>query len=144
MNVLLIPANIISDQLEELEESKEGIIFAQERIRELENNLLFLYDLLNDSLMILHNQMKEKQQFIFFTASKILSQKEMSLNKLSEKLAEKLNLSFSTIKWNITRLRDLGLFESNGQRGNTKTTIMLTQLGASLYSNFAQSKKIRL
>jgi len=144
VNVLLIPANIISDQLEELEESKEGIIFAQERIRELENNLLFLYDLLNDSLMILHNQMKEKQQFIFFTASKILSQKEMSLNKLSEKLAEKLNLSFSTIKWNITRLRDLGLFESNGQRGNTKTTIMLTQLGASLYSNFAQSKKIRL
>jgi hypothetical protein len=60
---------------------------------------------------------------------------------LSDILSEKFEFSFSTIKWNLTKLRDIGLFETYGERGNTKTILMLTHLGLSLYSNFAQTKK---
>ena len=140
MNVLLTPAIIQIEELERIEESKEGIIFAQKRIKELENNLIFLNDLYNKSLFTLFDQLKDKQQYIFFAASKILIEDKISLNKLSDILSKKLNLSFSTIKWNLTKLRDIGLFETFGERGNTKTILMLTHLGLSLYSNFAQSR----
>lgn len=141
MNVLLAPAIIQLEKLERIEESKEGIIFAQKRIQELENSLIFLNELYNQSLIILLEQLKDKQQSIFFAASKILTKKNISLNKLSDILSERFDLSFSTIKWNLTKLRNIGLFETNGERGNRKTILMLTHLGLSLYSNFAQTKK---
>ena len=141
MNVLLAPAIILPEELERIEESKEGIIFARKRIKELENNLIFLKEMYNQSLIILLNQLKEKQQQIFFAASRILTKKNISLNKLSDILSEKFELSFSTIKWNLTKLRDIGLFETYGERGNTKTILMLTHLGLSLYSNLAQTRK---
>lgn len=140
MNILLFPTSLTNKQLEE-DYLEEGIIFAQRRIIELENNLLFIQDILNKSLDIIYNQLKDKQKAIFYIASKLLKKDYISINKLSEKIAEKMNLSFSTTKWNITRLRDLGLLETNGQRGNTKTTISLTQLGFSLYLALSQRKK---
>ncbi len=140
MNILLFPASLITRQLEE-DYSEEGIIFAQRRIIELENNLLFIQDILNQSLLIIYNQLKDKQKSIFYIASKLLKKDITSINRLSEKIAEKMNLSFSTAKWNITKLRDLGLLETNGQRGNIKTTISLTQLGFSLYLALSQSKE---
>ncbi len=137
---MLFPTSLMTKQLEE-DYSEEGIIFAQRRIIELENNLLFIQDILNQSLHIIYNQLKDKQKKIFYIASKLLKKDNISINKLSEKIAEKMNLSFSTAKWNITRLRDLGLLETNGQRGNTKTTISLTQLGLLLYLALSQRKK---
>jgi len=140
VNILLFPTNLIIKQLEE-DYLEEGIIFAKRRIIELENNLLFIQDMLNQSLHIIYNQLKDKQKTIFYIASKLLKKDTISINKLSEKLSEKMNLSFSTAKWNITKLRDLGLLETNGQRGNIKTTISLTQIGFSLYLALSQNKK---
>lgn len=137
---MLFPTNLIIKQLEE-DYLEEGIIFAKRRIIELENNLLFIQDMLNQSLHIIYNQLKDKQKAIFYITSKLLKKDTISINKLSEKIAEKMNLSFSTAKWNITRLRDLGLLETNGQRGNIKTTISLTHIGFSLYLALSQSKK---
>jgi hypothetical protein len=140
VNVLLTPALLLTEELERIEESKEGIIFARKRIKELENSLIFLNDLYNQSLIILLDQLKDKQKQIFFSASEILTEKNISINKLADKLSKRFEISFSTIKWNLTKLRDIGLFETFGERGNTKTILMLTHLGLSLYSNFAQSR----
>ena len=140
MNILLFPTSLTTKQLEE-DYLEEGIIFAQRRIIELENTLLFIQDILNQSLIIIYSQLKDKQKMIFLNASRLLKNEKISINKLAEKIAEKMDLSFSTTKWNITRLRDLGLFETNGQRGNTKTIVSLTQLGQSLYSTLSQRKR---
>jgi len=140
VNILLFPTSLTTKQLEE-DYLEEGIIFAQRRIIELENTLLFIQDILNQSLIIIYSQLKDKQKMIFLNASRLLKNEKISINKLAEKIAEKMDLSFSTTKWNITRLRDLGLFETNGQRGNTKTIVSLTQLGQSLYSTLSQRKR---
>ncbi|MCG3216193.1 MAG: hypothetical protein KAS63_05725 [Candidatus Heimdallarchaeota archaeon] len=139
VNVLLISAELSRNQFTD-EEMKEGIIFAQKRIRELENNLLFLSELFDKSLFILYKQLKKKQRQIFFSAFRIILEEDStSINKISNLLSKNLELSFSTIKWNLTKLRDLGLFETYGERGNTKTTLLITELGETLYSTFAYS-----
>ena len=140
MNVLLKPAIISELQLERIENTEEGIIFAQKRILELENHLLLMDELLNQSLYLFIDLMKDKQQLIFTEAIKQLDKKSLSLNKLAEFLSHKLDLTFSMIKWNLTKFRDFGLFESNGQRGNTKSTLITTDLGILLYSTFARMK----
>ena len=140
MNVLLKPAIISELQLERIENTEEGIIFAQKRILELENHLLLMDELLNQSLYLFIDLMKDKQQLIFTEAIKQLDKKSLSLNKLAEFLSHKLGLTFSMIKWNLTKFRDFGLFESNGQRGNTKSTLITTDLGILLYSTFARMK----
>lgn len=144
MNALLISEEISGIQLRE-EQLKEGIIFAQKRIRELENNLLFLNDLLNRSLLLLYDQLKDKQRMIFIATYKILAEEDtLSINKISDILAKQYSLSFSTIKWNITRLRDMGLFESYGERGNTKTILLTTELGKTLFTSYAQIGDMKL
>ena len=135
MNVLLNPA-----KLETLDYSEEGIAFAQERIRKLEKDNLFLFDLLNQSLIILYDQLNDKQKEIFFQSYLFLERRKISLNKLAEKISSMMNISFSTAKWNITKLRDLGFFETIGMRGNTKTTLISTNLGDTLYSTLGQFK----
>ena len=140
MNVLLNPTILSDTLLEKLENTEEGIIFAQKRIRELENILLFMDELLNKSLYLFMEQMKKKQKIIFIEAIKKLNEGFYSLNRLSEELSENLNLSFSTIKWNLTKMRDNGLFETNGQRGDTKTTLITTDLGETLYLAFAENE----
>lgn len=138
MNALLISEELSGIQLRE-DQLKEGIIFAQKRIRELENNLLFLNDLLDRSLLILFDNLKDKQKMIFIATYKILTdEKTLSINKISDLLSKQYSLSFSTTKWNITKLRDMGLFESNGERGNTKSILLTTELGKSLFTSFAQ------
>lgn len=135
MNVLLNPA-----ELESLNYSEEGIAFAQERIRKLEKDNLFLFDLLHQSLIILFDQLNDKQKGIFFESYIQIDRKEISLNRLAEKISTKLDISFSTAKWNITKLRDLGFFETIGMRGNTKTTLISTIIGDTLYSTLGQIK----
>ncbi|MCK5304491.1 MAG: hypothetical protein KAJ72_04520 [Candidatus Heimdallarchaeota archaeon] len=137
---MLKPAIISELQLERIENTEEGIIFAQKRILELENHLLLMDELLNQSLYLFIDLMKDKQQLIFTEAIKQLDKKSLSLNKLAEFLSHKLGLTFSMIKWNLTKFRDFGLFESNGQRGNTKSTLITTDLGILLYSTFARMK----
>lgn len=88
--------------------------------------------------------MKDKQKLIFTEAIKQLDKRSLSLNKLAEILSYTLNLKFSMIKWNLTKFRDYGWFESNGQRGNTKSTILITELGKLLYSTFARMKTKKL
>ncbi len=144
MNVLLTPARFLSEQLEDPDYLKEGIAFAQERIRELEKDNLFLLEILNKSMFLLLNQLNEKQREIFFLSYKLLEKKNISLNRLSEIISSKLNMSFSTIKWNITKLRDIGFFETIGSRGNTKTTLISTALGKTFYSILAQAKEKNL
>ncbi len=144
MNALLISEEQFGTQLRE-EQLKEGIIFAQKRIRELENSLLFLNDLLDRSLLILYDQLKDKQKIIFFATYKILDERHtMSINKISDILSKQFSLSFSTIKWNITKFRDMGLFETNGERGNTKTILLTTDLGKSLFTSFMQTGDMKL
>ncbi len=135
MNVLLNPA-----ELESLDYSEEGIAFAQERIRKLEKDNLFLFDLLHQSLIILFDQLNDKQKGIFFESYILIERKRISLNRLAEKISTKLDISFSTAKWNITKLRDLGFFETIGMRGNTKTTLISTIIGDTLYSTLGQIK----
>ena len=135
MNVLLNPA-----ELESLNYSEEGIAFAQERIRKLEKDNLFLFDLLHQSLIILFDQLNDKQKGIFFESYIQIDRKEISLNRLAEKISTKLDISFSTAKWNITKLRDLGFFETIGMIGNTKTTLISTIIGDTLYSTLGQIK----
>ncbi|TET77391.1 MAG: hypothetical protein E3J43_05940 [Candidatus Heimdallarchaeota archaeon] len=135
MNVLLNPA-----ELESLDYSEEGIAFAQERIRKLEKDNLFLFDLLHQSLIILFDQLNDKQKGIFFESYIQIERKRISLNRLAEKISTKLDISFSTAKWNITKLRDLGFFETIGMRGNTKTTLISTIIGDTLYSTLGQIK----
>lgn len=144
MNVLLKPAIISGLQLEKIENTEEGIIFAQKRILELENDLLLMDELLNKSLYLFIDLMKDKQLLIFTEAIKQLDKRSLSLNKLAEILSYKLNLKFSMIKWNLTKFRGYGWFESNGQRGNTKSTILITELGKLLYSAFARMKTKKL
>ncbi len=135
MNVLLNPA-----ELESLDYSEEGIAFAQERIRKLEKDNLFLFDLLNQSLIILFDQLNDKQKGIFFESYSLIERRKISLNRLAEYISTKLDISFSTAKWNITKLRDLGFFETIGMRGNTKTTLISTIIGDTLYSTLGQIK----
>jgi hypothetical protein len=144
VNVLLKPAIISELQLERIENTEEGIIFAQKKILELENDLLLMDELLNKSLFLFIDIMKDKQQLIFAEAIKQLDKRSFSLNKLAEILSHKLDFTFSMIKWNLTKFRDYGLFESNGQRGNTKSTLLLTELGRMLYSTFAKMKTRKL
>ncbi len=144
MNVLLTPAKFISEQLEDPDYSKEGIAFAQERIRELENDNLLLLELLNKSMFLLFDQLNSKQRDIFLIGYKLLEKKNTSLNRLSELISGKLEISFSTTKWNLTRLRDIGFFETIGSRGNTKTTLISTALGKTFYSFLAQSNRKKL
>ena len=139
MNVLLTPAKFLSEQLEDPDYIEEGIAFAQERIRELEKDNLLLLELLKESIFLLFDQLNSKQREIFFEGFKILEKKLISLNRLSEIISEKLDISFSTAKWNLTRLRDLGFFETIGSRGNTKTTLTSTALGKTFYSFLAQN-----
>jgi len=135
VNVLLNPA-----ELESLDYSEEGIAFAQERIRKLEKDNLFLFDLLHQSLIILFDQLNDKQKGIFFESYIQIERKRISLNRLAEKISTKLDISFSTAKWNITKLRDLGFFETIGMRGNTKTTLISTIIGDTIYSTLGQIK----
>ncbi len=135
MNVLLNPT-----ELESLDYSEEGIAFAQERIRKLEKDNLFLFDLLHQSLIILFDQLNDKQKGIFFESYIQIERKRISLNRLAEKISTKLDISFSTAKWNITKLRDLGFFETIGMRGNTKTTLISTIIGDTIYSTLGQIK----
>jgi hypothetical protein len=144
VNVLLKPAIISELQLERIENTEEGIIFAQKRILELKNDLLLMDELLNKSLFLLIDILKDKQHLIFTEAIKQLDKRSFSLNKLAEILSLKLDFTFSMIKWNLTKFRDYGLFESNGQRGNTKSTLLLTELGRMLYSTFAKMKTRKL
>ncbi len=144
MNVLLKPAIISKLQLESIENTEEGIIFARKRISELENDLLLMDEILKQSLFLFIGLMKDKQQLIFTEAIKQLKKESLSLNKLAEILSNKLDLTFSMIKWNLTKFRDFGLFESNGQRGNTKSTILATELGKMLNSTFARMKTKKL
>ncbi|MCE7747367.1 MAG: hypothetical protein GPJ51_03155 [Candidatus Heimdallarchaeota archaeon] len=127
-------------ELESLDYSEEGIAFAQERIRKLEKDNLFLFDLLHQSLIILFDQLNDKQKGIFFESYIQIDRKKISLNRLAEKISTKLDISFSTAKWNITKLRDLGFFETIGMRGNTKTTLISTIIGDTLYSTLGQIK----
>ncbi len=108
---------------------KGGSIFAPEASKDLKNDLLFFIDLLNQSILIIFKQLNNNQRIIFFEAFNILRDTDTSLNKLSERISKKRTISFSTVKWNLTKLRDMGLFETNGSRGNTKTTLELTNLG---------------
>lgn len=144
MNVLLTPARFLSEQLEDPDYLKEGIAFAQERIRELEKDNLFLLEILNKSMFLLFDQLNEKQREIFFLSYKLLEKRNTSLNRLSEIISNKLNMSFSTAKWNLTKLRDIGFFETIGSRGNTKTTLISTALGKAFYSILAQIKEKNL
>ena len=141
---MLITAEFIDNQLEDLDYSKEGIAFAQEKIRDLEKDKLLLLELLNESMLILFGQLKDKQKEIFLIAFKMLNLRNISLNKLSEEISEKLDISFSTAKWNLTKLRDLGFFETLGTRGNTKTILISTLIGRTLYSLLAQIKGKKL
>ena len=127
-------------ELESLDYSEEGIAFAQERIRKLEKDNLFLFDLLNQSLIILFDQLNDKQKGIFFESYSLIERRKISLNRLAENISTKLDISFSTAKWNITKLRDLGFFETIGMRGNTKTTLVSTIIGDTLYSTLGQIK----
>ena len=136
MNVLLNPA-----KLEGLDYSEEGIAFAQERIRKLEKDNLFLFDLLNQSLIILFDQLNDKQKDIFFEGYRFLERRKTSLNRLAEIISAQLDISFSTTKWNITKLRDLGFFETIGTRGNTKATLISTIIGDTLYYTLGQQIK---
>jgi len=144
VSVLLKPAIISELKLERIENTEEGIIFAQKRILELENDLLFMDELLIKSLHLFIDLMKDKQQLIFSETIKQLDKKTLSLNKLAEILSHKLDFTFSMIKWNLTKFRDYGLFETNGQRGNTKSTIIITELGKLLYSTSAKMKSKKL
>ena len=88
-------------KLEGLDYSEEGIAFAQERIRKLEKDNLFLFDLLNQSLIILFEQLNDKQQDIFFEGYRFLKRKRTSLNRLAEIISARLDISFSTTKWSL-------------------------------------------
>ena len=144
MNVLLISLEFKNEILEGLSYSEEGIAFVQERIRDLEKDNLFLLDLLKESILIIFNQLNDKQRDIFLYGFEIIDYREISLNKLSEKIAKKMDMSFSTAKWNLTKLRDLGFFETLGTRGNTKTILASTILGRTLYSLLAQIDRQKL
>jgi len=120
---------------------KGGSIFAPEASIDLKNDLLFFIDLLNQSMLIVFKQLNDNQRIIFFEASNILRDIDTSLNKLSERISKKRSISFSTTKWNLTKLRDMGLFVTNGSRGNTKTTIELTDLGVTMSKMLTIKKK---
>ena len=133
MNVLLV-----SPDRESGENLQEGIMFANLRIRELEKEALFLFEMLQESLQILFQQLNKKQQLIFIETASLLSQEEYSINKLSEIISKKLGNAFSSTKWSLTQLRKKGLFLMDGNRGNTKTTLYLSDIGSSLFSLISQ------
>lgn len=144
MNVLLTQAKFLNEQLEDSNYLKEGIAFAQERIRELEKDNLLLLELLHESIILLFDQLNSKQREIFFIGYRILEKEINSLNGLAEILSNKLKISFSTAKWNLTKLRDIGFFETIGSRGNTKATLSSTTLGRTFYSFLAQNNNKRM
>ena len=117
---------------EESTNSRGGRAFAL-KLQNLRKENLFLKELLEETLITIWQSLTEKQKEIFTEASILLANNSLSLNKLSERLSERFNIPFSTIKWNLSKLRKKNLLQINGKKGDTKTKIELTDIGLALF-----------
>ncbi|MHA1304540.1 MAG: hypothetical protein ACTSQE_07125 [Candidatus Heimdallarchaeaceae archaeon] len=103
-------------------------------IDKLQNKILFLQELLDESLLLLYKQLSQKQQDILLIAYKMLQYNSCSMNKLAEQIANSSKLAFSTIKWNILKLKELGFFETLERREKRQFIIRMTELGKIMLS----------
>jgi len=117
---------------EESTNSRGGRAFAL-KLQNLRKENLFLKELLEETLITIWQSLTEKQKEIFTEASILLANNSLSLNKLSERLSERFNIPFSTIKWNLSKLRKKNLLQINVKKGDTKTKIELTDIGLALF-----------
>ncbi|MHA1778659.1 MAG: hypothetical protein ACTSYN_03715 [Candidatus Heimdallarchaeaceae archaeon] len=115
-------------------EDEGGSMFVSNSLIELKKELLFLNEVLKQSSKTVLYTLNEIQKSILCYAGTLLQEASYSLNKLSEKLEMKLHRPYSTIKWNLLKLKKLGFFESNGRQGDTSSTIELTALGKYIIS----------
>lgn len=125
-------------------EDEGGSMFVSNSLIELKKELLFLNEILKQSSKAVLYTLNDVQKSILCNAGMLLEEEAYSLNKLSEKLGIKLHRPYSTIKWNLLKLKKLGFFESNGRQGDTSSTIELTPLGKYIVSviNNATPKSI--
>ena len=103
------------------------------RLDSLRKENLLLKELLREALDIIWHSLNLRQREIFLEASRLLiNDNPISLNKLSQRLSLKFNMPFSTIKWNLKRLKDMNLLFSIGKRGDPRAILELTDIGKAL------------
>lgn len=82
--------------------------------------------------------LSEKQKFLLVSASEELTYGSMTLTRLSERLSRSLKVSYSTVKWNLKRLRVLKLLYGGTERCKG-IRAELTPLGRLIASMLAQN-----
>jgi hypothetical protein len=82
--------------------------------------------------------LSEKQKFLLVSASEELRYDSMTLTRLGERLSRGLKMSYSTVKWNLKRLRVLKLLYG-GTEDCKGTLAKLTPLGCLIASMLAQN-----
>jgi hypothetical protein len=89
-------------------------------------------------LELAQSVLSEKQKFLLVSASQELAYDSMTLTRLSERLSRGLKMSYSTVKWNLKRLRVLKLLYG-GSEECKGTRAELTPLGRLITSMLAQN-----
>jgi hypothetical protein len=89
-------------------------------------------------LELAQSVLSEKQKFLLVSASEELRYDSITLTRLSERLSRGLKMSYSTVKWNLKRLRVLKLLYG-GTESCKGTPAKLTPLGRLIASMLAQS-----
>lgn len=89
-------------------------------------------------LELAQSVLSEKQKFLLVSASEELRNDSMTLTRLCERLSRGLRMSYSTVKWNIKRLRVLKLL-CGGTENSKGVCAQLTPLGHLIASMFVQN-----
>jgi hypothetical protein len=88
-------------------------------------------------LELAQSVLSEKQKFLLVCASEELRYDSMTLTRLCERLCRELRMSYSTVKWNIKRLKVLKLLYG-GSENSKGTHAQLTPLGQLITSMLTQ------
>jgi hypothetical protein len=89
-------------------------------------------------LELAQSVLSERQKFLLASASEELRYDSLTLTRLSERLSRGLKMSYSTVKWNLKRLRVLKLLYG-GTESSKGTLARLTPLGRLITSMLVQN-----
>jgi hypothetical protein len=85
--------------------------------------------------------LSERQKFLLLSASEELRYDSMTLTRLCERLARELRMSYSTVKWNLKRLRVLKLL-LGGTEKSKGVHAQLTPLGYLIVSMLTKNESV--
>lgn len=115
-------------------DEERGSLFVARSIIELKKELLLVNEILEQSTKTILATLKESQKRILILAGELLNYERLSLNKLAEKISLRLNKPYSTVKWNLLKMKQLGFFNQIGKQGDICSTIELSSLGEHIWN----------